>query len=284
MTVCPAPVRVSGSLLFEAPTPHVHWTGITRELTSVGPACCCCPSEKCRYVRLSTSLVAVTRDSDVALGALPMQAPPAARLPPTNIINPGGAVPQVLQRFVPYIKARAVTCEPVQRPIFFDLGQSLVIPWCEGSIGIDVAPNSATQAWVLNPGDGELLPMPGGDGQAHTFYDVWIWATAKCTTCCPEGSFAVLTDSELATVGGSPALFPVPPGAYEATVYVTIDGGTARGHWIQGTSVLASWVFANAGFGSRFPHTFGVVPGVSQLMVEAFDVNQNVVVAWKVRA
>lgn len=278
-TRCPSPVRLTGVIDVDQ-LPTLDWSTVTRTIWQGTPACCCCDVPCGGNVRASVPIAGVGRLNDG-----PALAP--TRFPPDDMLPPSLAVfgpPNVASRLahMPFVKARATACEPFVGSRFFDVGHSLVLPWCEGAVALMVPEDSETQRWQLNPSpDRNIEPLPGVE--LSYVVELWLWPAVRCTPCCPEPGYATLTDFQNIPAGGS-AMFMVPPGACECTVYVTVDGGTTQGAWIVGAVPVGQWVFANAGFGSRYPHNFAVTPGVEALQVLAFDVDQPCAVAWKVRA
>lgn len=181
------PYRIGGAVA-DADT-DVDFSTITRSLEdlAIGDRPGSAPScPRCDYVRISTDVVAVLRQTSEPLTALDDAAFSAAAppfLPPTT-------------RDVPYLKMRVATCRPVMRPVWIDTGQSIVVPWPDAAVAI----TAPAEGWrQVSPGDTITPPTPG----EHTTWDVRLWVTLRCTSCCPDDC-AVLTDSRM--VGDLPVL------------------------------------------------------------------------------
>lgn len=255
------PYRIGGAVL-DTDEP-VRLQRITLSLADVGQrvgraARECCGS--CKYVRVSTDLVAVVRQSEGdPLLALPNPVPIASNI---NTL-----------RHVPYLKARVATCEPVVRPLFVDTGQVFVLPYNDATISI-LAPDVG---W-LRVRAGQPIPPPT-PGQDHHTWDVWIWVTLACTRCCPDDC-AVLTDSQT-IADGTTTVFIVPPHARRATISGV--GGLEVATWDAGDIVVPPGTLPQGGFSlSAAPTDLRVVPDYNRLLVVGLGAATTLTAAWEV--
>lgn len=191
-------VRISGSVPFVGSAAPIRWERITRRIAhdSLGPCDCDC------RVRVSTSVVAALR-----FAVPPQTSLPALSLAPAVDVMAVPS-PSVMVRSLPYVKMRVGECNAhrLPGPMFYDIGESIVVPHHSASLAIMVPVADPNQPpWLLSPAEGDPIPVIG----FSAVYDAWIWYRLECTSCC-EDTCGTLTDS-----GVAPYVFPVPPGARE---------------------------------------------------------------------
>lgn len=256
---------------------QIRWPRILRDALGIRPPCCDCGC----HVQLTTSMVVTVTESQ------------GAEVPVTTA-PPDAKDPRVL-RHCPYIKARIATCEPVVRPLFHDVGRSIVLPWPQAAISI-LVPETASPdggvtnlpaGWLVDPRNDETITSPI-DG-AFLAWDAWIWTTVKCTKCC-EPSDAILTDSAILSASGAAAvLFIVPPGADELEVVAGESGATVNVSFVNGDGTIANSrfigqsAFGNAAFGNQEPRCVCVPPRSTHVMVVTAPNDIPIALAWRVK-
>lgn len=236
---------------------QIGWETLTRELEVTRG----CTWPEGTRVRVSTDLVVRERAGSFT---------PLAE----NEI-PNGRLPATL-RHCPWLKLRLAACDdPTIRPVWLDLGQSIVVPASSGSAAI-VGPADRSFFLVTPANQGTEVPPAGAE---QSTIDAWVYVRVEPTTCC-EPSDALLTDSGIVPDTAAGTLeFIIPPRARCLTI-----------HKGDGSDLAVEWVLDGA---NLIVETAGMPAAASQLVLtvpEAYRVRlasaggpQNVVLVWSLR-
>ena len=209
-------------------------------------------------VKVSTELVVSVRAGSFA--------------PLTEEEIPNGRLPATL-RHCPWLKVRVAGCDDnTVRPIWMDLGQSVVLPTRGASAAI-VGPSSGL-FFEVN-GANRSVPVPPAAAEQSTI-DAWIYVRVEATTCC-EPYDVLLTDS--ATVPdsglGSVSLI-IPPRARCLTIHKG-TGSTLGVEWMLDPANLIVGTQGMPGNASQLVLT---VPEANQVRLTSGGPPQNVVLVW----
>lgn len=246
-------IHVAGSVVAGQ---QIAWQTMTRELAATR-ACEFGPGKR---VKLSSDLVVVSRG-----GAVP---------PLEDGSIPDGRVPSTL-RHLPWLKLRVAACgDDTVRPIWLDLGQSIVLPASAASAALV---GHRTFFEVNSSNQGADVPPAS---QEQSTLDAWIYIRVEETTCC-EPYDVLLTDSAIvpATGDGSVTL-NVPPRARCLTIHK--GTGSAVGvEWVLDESNL---IVGTAGMPAASSQLVLTVPEALRLRLSSADQAEQVVLVWGLHA
>jgi hypothetical protein len=244
-------LRVAGSVV---PGQQIGWQGLTRELWAGADGCCGSPWNR---VKISTDLVVSARGGDFT----PLAAPPPGLNPATL-------------RHLPWLKLRVAGCrDGSQRPIWLDLGQTIVLPTRSASAAI-VGPATFFEVAAANA---DVVVPPGNAEQ--TTLDAWIIVRVEETTCC-EPSDALLTDTAIIPADGEGSVaLVIPPRARCLTI-----------HKGDGSAVTVEWeidefqmVVGTSGMPAVASQLVLTVPEAMRVRLSSAGPAQQVVLVWGLR-
>lgn len=221
-------------------------------------------SRNCTYppgmrVKVSSDLVVVVRS-----GSFP---------PLGEDEIPNGRAPATL-RHCPWLKLRVAGCDDnTVRPIWMDLGQSVVLP------------TRGASAAIVGPGTGLFFEVNGGNrnvevppaSSEQSTIDAWVYVRVEPTTCC-EPSDVLLTDSVQVPAESGVELV-IPPRARCLTIHS--DGVAAVGvQWVLDPNQL---IVGTSGLPAAASQLGLTVPEATHVRLSSATDAVQVVLVWGLR-